>query len=79
MFEKDLAVHALIENHVLIPRALELEKKLTTLRDCTVGEIPAYSNSLPHSEISESTEDPDTNSEVHCLAAMLFRKITVDF
>jgi len=27
-FEKDLAVHALIEDHVLIPRALELEGKL---------------------------------------------------
>jgi regulator of cell morphogenesis and NO signaling len=28
MFEKDLAVHALIEDHVLIPRALELEERL---------------------------------------------------
>jgi regulator of cell morphogenesis and NO signaling len=28
MFEKDLAVHALIEDHVLIPRALELEEHL---------------------------------------------------
>jgi regulator of cell morphogenesis and NO signaling len=28
MFEKDLAVHALIEDHVLIPRALELEMRL---------------------------------------------------
>lgn len=28
LFERDLAVHALIEDHVLIPRALELEEKL---------------------------------------------------
>jgi regulator of cell morphogenesis and NO signaling len=28
VFERDLAVHALIEDHVLIPRALELEKRL---------------------------------------------------
>jgi regulator of cell morphogenesis and NO signaling len=29
VFERDLAVHALIEDHVLIPRALALEEKLT--------------------------------------------------
>jgi regulator of cell morphogenesis and NO signaling len=28
IFEKDIAVHALIEDHVLIPRALELEERL---------------------------------------------------
>lgn len=29
VFEKDLAVHALIEDEVLLPRAIELEKKLS--------------------------------------------------
>jgi len=31
VFEKDLSVHALIEDRVLIPRALQLEKKLNKL------------------------------------------------
>lgn len=31
MFERDLAVHALIEDHVLIPRALELEQRLNDI------------------------------------------------
>ncbi len=31
VFEKDLAVHALIEEQVLLPRALELENKIATL------------------------------------------------
>jgi regulator of cell morphogenesis and NO signaling len=33
MFERDLAVHALIEDHVLIPRALELEERLAKARN----------------------------------------------
>jgi regulator of cell morphogenesis and NO signaling len=32
LFERDLAVHALIEDHVLIPRALELEERLARER-----------------------------------------------
>jgi regulator of cell morphogenesis and NO signaling len=33
MFERDLAVHALIEDHVLIPRALNLEEQLAKARN----------------------------------------------
>jgi len=37
-FERDLAVHALIEDRVLIPRTLQLEKKLYKLFSNTTKE-----------------------------------------